>query len=129
MAIEYPVVLRPLSAEEGGGYLAEVYDLPGCSADGDNEFEALEAVADAIAGWIKTAQELGRPVPEPSRWPSYSGRFVQRVPKHLHANLARRAKLEGVSMNTLVTTMLASAIGEADVSVPGFQVRMDTMKG
>jgi len=28
--LKYPVTIRPLSKEEGGGYLAEFLDLPGC---------------------------------------------------------------------------------------------------
>ncbi len=34
---DYPVAIRPLSAAEGGGYLAEAPDLPGCVADGESE--------------------------------------------------------------------------------------------
>jgi antitoxin HicB len=32
---EYPILLRKLSPAEGGGYLAEFPDLPGCMADGE----------------------------------------------------------------------------------------------
>jgi antitoxin HicB len=39
-----------------------------------------------------------------------SGRFVQRVPKALHAKLARLAEREEVSLNTLVTDILAAAV-------------------
>jgi predicted RNase H-like HicB family nuclease len=34
MRYRYRLTLRPLSAEEGGGWLAEVPDLPGCMSDG-----------------------------------------------------------------------------------------------
>ena len=40
-----------------------------------------------------------------------SGKFMTRVPRSLHAWLVTRAKQEGVSMNTLVTTYLAEALG------------------
>jgi predicted RNase H-like HicB family nuclease len=61
----YPIKLRPLSAEEGGGWLAEVPDLPGCMSDGPTPAAAADAVQDAIACWIEAAQEDGRSVPEP----------------------------------------------------------------
>lgn len=31
----YRIVVQPLPAEDGGGYLAYVPDLPGCMADGE----------------------------------------------------------------------------------------------
>ena len=33
--LEYPVVIAPLSAEDGAGFSALVPDLPGCVSDGD----------------------------------------------------------------------------------------------
>ncbi len=63
---EYPVVIAPLAAEDGGGFLATVPDLPGCMSDGETREEAARNIADAIAAWIEEAKHLGRPVPEPS---------------------------------------------------------------
>lgn len=65
--LEYPVLISPLSAEDGGGFLATVPDLPGCMSDGETPEEAVTNVQDAILTWIEAAQELGRQVPAPSR--------------------------------------------------------------
>jgi predicted RNase H-like HicB family nuclease len=46
-------------------YLAEVPELPGCMADGATYGEALENAEDVIDGWIETALEMGRDIPEP----------------------------------------------------------------
>src|SRR5437016_14136947 len=40
-----------------------------------------------------------------------SGRFVVRIPRGLHAELARQARVEGVSLNQYVATLLAGAAG------------------
>lgn len=64
---DYPVVLEPLSADDGGGYLATVPDLPGCTSDGATRAEAAHNVEDAIIAWIEEATALGRPIPEPTR--------------------------------------------------------------
>lgn len=64
--LTYPVVIRPLSPEDGGGYLASVPDLPGCMSDGGTPQEALAQVEDAIATWIEAARDLGHAVPGPS---------------------------------------------------------------
>jgi predicted RNase H-like HicB family nuclease len=44
-AHDYPVLITPLSAEDGGGYLATVPDLPGCMSDGATREEAAHNVA------------------------------------------------------------------------------------
>lgn len=63
--IDYPFTVHKLTPEEGDGYLAEVLDLNGCIADGETVDEAVHNLEDAITSWIKTAQELGRPIPLP----------------------------------------------------------------
>jgi len=111
--LDYPFQVRPLTEEEGGGYLIEFPDLPGCLSDGATIEEAIANGADALQSWIATAREFGDPIPPPSR-PSddaYSGRWNMRVPKSLHRRLAERAKAEGVSLNTLAITLLAEGLG------------------
>ena len=113
MAIpKYPFEIRPLNEEEGGGYLITFPDLPGCMSDGATIEEAVANGADAEAAWLQAAQKWGDPIPKPGE--GQSGKFVQRLPKSLHARLAARAKQEGVSMNTLVTAVLAEALGRKE---------------
>ena len=64
---DYEIRIRPLTDQEGGGYLATVPELPGCKSDGETPQEALENVLDAIGCWIEAAQEMGRTVPSPRR--------------------------------------------------------------
>ncbi|MGO1077360.1 type II toxin-antitoxin system HicB family antitoxin [Inquilinus sp. CA228] len=64
---DYLLTVRPLAVEDGGGFLAEAPDLPGCMSDGETPQEAVTNVLDAIASWIEAAEEQGRPVPKPSR--------------------------------------------------------------
>ncbi len=46
-------------------FVAEVPELPGCSAHGDSPAAALSNAQDAIDLWIDTATEFGDPVPQP----------------------------------------------------------------
>ena len=108
----YPIIIQPLSAEDGGGFLAEVPDLPGCVADGETVEAALHDIEDAIIAWIKTATEFGDSIPTPSVASNFSGQWRMRVPKRLHAALALQAKEEGVSLNMLAATLLAEGIGK-----------------
>lgn len=65
-AADYAVIIEPLSAEEGGGVLATVPDLPGCMSDGETREEAARNVEDAIACWLEAARKLGREIPAPT---------------------------------------------------------------
>src|SRR5579872_6897475 len=107
--LKYPVTIRPLTKEEGGGYLVECPDLPGCMADGETVEEALSEVESAMKSWIETAKNFGDSIPEPGISTKYSGQWRLRIPKSLHAALTLRAKLEGVSLNMLAATFLAEA--------------------
>lgn len=109
---EYPFTIRHLSKEEGGGYLIEFPDLPGCMSDGETIDEAILNGQDAIQAWLEAAKEMNRPIPKPGELESQSGKWVQRVPKSIHLRLVNRAREEGVSLNTLVITMLSESLGE-----------------
>jgi len=108
---DYPFQVRPLTADEGGGYLIEFPDLPGCIADGETPSEAIANGRDALKSVLLTKKEFGDPIPKPGRIATSSGQWRQRVPKSLHARLVDRAEREGVSLNTLVTAMIAEGLG------------------
>lgn len=109
---EYPFTIRPLTNEEGGGYLIEFPDVPGCMSDGETPGEAIANGRDALKCALLTLKEFRRPIPKPGVFAAASGQWRQRVPKSLHARLVQRAKQEGVSLNTLVTSMIAEGLGK-----------------
>ena len=53
-------------SDEDEGFIAVVPELPGCSAFGETEEEALSEVKVAIGLWLETARQEGREIPEPS---------------------------------------------------------------
>lgn len=63
---DYTHEIRPLSQEEGGGYLITFPDLPGCMSDGDTPEEVLENGKDAFQCWITAAEMENAPIPGPS---------------------------------------------------------------
>lgn len=52
-------------SEEDEAFIAEVPELPGCAADGENYQEALQNLEIAMQEWIETANALSRPIPQP----------------------------------------------------------------
>ena len=65
MALEYPFITSVLPEAEGGGYLIEYPDLPGCISDGETIREAIENGGDAVRSWIETARADGDEIPAP----------------------------------------------------------------
>lgn len=110
LMIEYAFEVSPLAKPDGGGYLISFPDLPGCISDGATPEEAIKNGRDALKSWLSVAEEFGGEVPPPAA--SVSGRFVQRLPRSLHARLITRAKAEGVSLNTLVVSLVSQGIGQ-----------------
>ena len=109
---DYPFTIRPLATEDGGGYLIEFPDVPGCISDGEAPEEAIANGRDALKSALLTMKEFGDPIPKPGKTAASSGQWRQRVPKSLHSRLAARARQEGVSLNTLVTAMIAEGLGK-----------------
>ena len=114
MTLKYPFITSVLPEAEGGGYLIEYPDLPGCMSDGETIQEAIENGKDAVRSWVETAKAHGDEIPAPGSSSTSSGRWVQRVPKSLHTRLAQRAEHEGVSLNALVISLLAEGLGRKD---------------
>jgi len=52
-------------SNDDGVFVAEVPELPGCTAHGDTHQQALENCNEAMDLWVDTAREFGRPIPEP----------------------------------------------------------------
>ena len=108
---EYQFTIRELAIDDGGGFLIEFPDLPGCMSDGETVEEAIANGSDAVQCWITVAKEKGREVPDPGEIENQSGKWVQRVPRSLHARLTKQAKREHVSLNTLVVSILSESLG------------------
>jgi antitoxin HicB len=109
----YSFSIRPLGEDDGGGFLIEYPDLPGCISDGATPEEAIQNGTDAVKAYLLSCVQHGDPLPKPG---SASGQWRQRVPRSLHARLVARARQEGVSLNTLVTAMIAEGLGRRRVS-------------
>ena len=107
-SLEYPFTMVPLSEDEGGGYLIEFPDLPGCMSDGATPEEALHNGADAVRCWIAAMREAGRPIPRPSA-AAVSKRTIG-VQDHVYQRLAKEASLQGLSVETMADVALTSGM-------------------
>ena len=105
----YSILLKEDS--ERGGYTASILEFPGCISEGDTAGEACTRLYAVAESWIATVESLGQNVPPPLSGGEYSGRALLRMPKGLHSRLALLAEAEGVSLNSLIISMLSEASG------------------
>ncbi len=62
---DYPYEIRPLTPDEGGGFLVTYTDFWGCMSDGETVEQALANGRDALAAAIAVLQLQNLPVPAP----------------------------------------------------------------
>ena len=112
----YPITLIEVSEEEGGGFRASIPQLGDRTfvAAGDTPQEALDnldAVRRALIPEL-LAEGIALPdaIPDREDAEAYSGNLVLRIPKSLHARLAREAARNGCSINKLATQLLAEGL-------------------
>jgi len=100
-----------LTPEPEGGFVAEHPDLPGCFAAGETPAEAMAELDPARVVWLEARQGGGLSVPA-ALSAVHTGAIHLRMPPALHADLARNAQRNGVSLNQMLTWVLAEAVGE-----------------
>jgi len=115
---KYPFTIRPLAIEDGGGYLIEYPDLPGCHSDGETPEQAIVNGRDAVRSYLMSCRKHGDPIPKPGSPARSSGQFRVRMPKTLHTRLVAEAEREGVSLNMLVVSAAAQALGQREEIPP-----------
>lgn len=103
------------------GLLAQVTEWPGCMTAGETREEALSHIEDAMWDWVEARLQAGLDIPEPMA--GYSGKVLLRIPRDVHRAAERRARAEGTSLNTWLTTAIARELGPAEKARHGSAAR------
>ncbi len=116
MNLPYKVDIIPEASNEG--YTAVIPELPGCVTSADTIQNLWIMLKEAKELWFEIAIEDGEYIPEPSPIDieEYSGKFVARLPKSLHRQLALRSERENTSLNQLVVMILSEGMGRWSAS-------------
>jgi predicted HicB family RNase H-like nuclease len=110
MALPYTMIVRWSADDEL--FVATVKEIEGCTGHGDTEADALVMLRDNLKEWIAYCLESCDPIPIPADSVELpSGKWLQRVPRSLHAALTVAAEEEGVSLNQYVVSVLARELG------------------
>ena len=119
LSLDYPVEIKRIDESLGGGFSASIPYLGSQAFVGDGETpqEAYDNLMSAKAELFEEYLSEGLPIPEPpleAEQEDYSGKLVLRMPRELHARLARVAKANDTSLNQFIVYALGSFIGKHD---------------
>jgi antitoxin HicB len=98
-------------SEEDQAFVARVPVLPGCAAHGATAEKATHEAERAAALMLEVMLEDGRSLPPEDASADYSGQLRLRLPKSLHERVSQLATAEGVSLNTLLLSLIAEGCG------------------
>lgn len=112
MTKDYPIIISPLSEDEGGGFVGIVPDLLGCMSDGETREEALANTLLAINEWLATHERRGLIAPEPGS--------AGRKERAKHERLLRQLKdiMEAVEHTNL-------RLDEVEASIRDLEARLE----
>lgn len=124
--IDYRITVQRRDTEDGRLFEGTVDEFPDLAVFGETADEAYALVIDAIDALCSLLSEQRRPIPKPSEPErEFSGKFVVRVPKWLHRDLAQTAETQGTSLNQYVLSILSAHTG---ITKPATQYVMGSMR-
>lgn len=128
LSLQYP--FRVIADADDGGYVVVFPDLPGCMTQVETLDELPEMVEEARTLWIESEYEQGHDIPLPSSPEQFSGKFILRLARSLHRDLAEEADREGVSLNQYVTTLLGrrDALARMERQLMQLEVRLQDIE-
>jgi predicted RNase H-like HicB family nuclease len=77
--MSYRFAIRRLAEDEGGDYLIEFPDLPGCMSDGRRSKKRSPTASPPIRGLIEALGAEGYPIPAPSRSAHIAGNGLGKI--------------------------------------------------
>ena len=68
LELDYEIIVRKISVDDGGGYFAYYKDFKGVMGDGESVEEAMSDVKSAFECYLEVALEKGEEIKEPSHY-------------------------------------------------------------
>jgi predicted HicB family RNase H-like nuclease len=98
-------------SDEDREYVGSCVEFSSLSHLASNRADALRGIERLVRDVASDMRKHGETPPEPLADQSFSGKFVTRVPRELHRQLAIEAAEAGISLNRLVSYKLAIPAG------------------
>lgn len=93
---------------EDGEYVGLCAEFPSLSWLASEPVAALQGIRQLVSEVVAEMEASGEAIPTPLAEKHYSGEFRVRIPPELHRALAMQAAEQGVSLNRLASSKLAS---------------------
>ena len=94
-------------SENDKEYVGLCTEFPSLSWLAGSPEAALKGIRKLVEGVLIDIKKEGEIIPEPIACKKYSGKFMVRVPPHIHQKLVIQATEEGISLNRLVSSRLS----------------------
>ena len=118
-ALRYRMVVEWSNEEQA--FIARVPALPGCTAHGPTAEKAAREAEIAASVMLEVLKEDGKAPPAVDAVADYSGQLRLRLPKSLHETVSQLATAEGVSINTLMLSLIAEGCGRREAKMSAAQ--------
>lgn len=105
-------------SEEDGCYVGTCPGLMLGGIHGDDEAKVYRELCQAVEEWIEIYRQDGHPLPAATAGKEYSGKFVVRVGRELHKELAVNALCRGESLNSYCVQLLREERGPYGAAAP-----------
>ncbi|MCX5814938.1 MAG: type II toxin-antitoxin system HicB family antitoxin [Proteobacteria bacterium] len=94
-------------SENDKEYVGLCTEFPSLSWLAGSPEAALKGIRKLVEDVLIDMEKEGEIIPEPIACKKYSGKFMVRVPPHIHQKLVIQATEEGISLNRLVSSRLS----------------------
>jgi predicted HicB family RNase H-like nuclease len=99
-------------SEEDGCYVGTCPGVIYGGVHGDDETKVYQELCQAVKEAVELYKADNKPLPSATANKEYSGRFVLRVEKALHREVAIKALQSGESLNSYCQKVLKRAVGQ-----------------
>lgn len=94
-------------SEEDQEHVGLCAEFPSLSWLADTPEKALKGIRRIVEESISDLAENNEEIPEPIACRHYSGKFMVRIPPHVHRKLAIQAAESGISLNRIASSKLS----------------------
>ena len=110
LALEYEIIFRKISKEDGGGYFAYYKDFRGVMGDGETMDEAMDDVKSAFASFVEVALENHEEIKEPQHL-ERSKRINITIPENILNKIDKYVKSHNINRSAFFKESALKAMG------------------
>jgi len=100
-------------SEKDKAFIATCPEFEGLAVVADSRAQALKEAEETLQAYIEIYKEDGMALPAPETAQEYSGQIRVRLPKSMHAEAARQAADEGISLNQFICLAIEAKTSKA----------------